>query len=194
MALLTRNQTQIRVTADNFMEFANSPEFDDCLVELVEGEVITIPFPNGDHGEIVIEISSELRNFVKPRRLGRVTGADAGFLLERSEYRGDTVRGLDVAFRRGDKIVGRFPQGLIEAAPDLAVEVMSPSNTVRDINLKIDQLLDAGCSEVWIVDPDRRRVDAHSADGIRVYRDGDAITCPDILPGFELAVSDIFYD
>ena len=80
----------------------------------------------------------------------------------------------------------------IEGAPDLAVEVLSPSNLASDINLKTRQLLDAGAQAVWIVDPATRSVQIHSPQGFTVLREGDALSGGDILPGFSIKVADIF--
>ena len=188
MAVLTRE-----ITVDNFMEVANLPEFADRLVELVDGEISTMALPNAEHGEIIMELGRQVGNHVKPRRLGRVTGADAAFLVERDNY-GDTIRGLDVAFISARKAVGISFREVIEVAPDLAIEVMSPSNTVPDIRRKIAQLINAGCPHVWIVHPDMREVDIHTEDGMKTFRVGDTLSAPDILPGLEIAVSDIFPD
>ena len=180
------------VTADNFLEVASLPEYADCLVELVEGEVVTMGLNNGMHGEIVIEIGRVLGNFVKPRGLGRVTGADAAFVLERNPDGRDTVRGLDIAYISRERAPDPLPQTIIDAVPELAIEIMSPSNTIPDIRLKVRQLLEAGTQAVWIVHPDFREVDVHTVDGAITYREGDTLSGGDILPGFKLAVADIF--
>ena len=83
----------------------------------------------GEPSEIVVELSAELRNFVKPRRLGRVAASDAGVLLEREP---DTVREPDIAFFSVDKIPrGARVRGYYEVAPDIVVEVASPSDSAR---------------------------------------------------------------
>ncbi len=192
MALLTRSPAETRLSVEDFLEIASRPEYTDCLVELVQGEIVTMPPPQTLHGVVLARLAARLFMFVESLGLGYVAAGDAGFVLERNPDGRDTVRGLDIAFIRDDKIPGSFPPGLLEVAPDLAIEIMSPSNTVGDTNLKIDQLLRAGCPQVWIVHPDLRRVDVHSKDGLRAYREGDTLSGGDILPGFELAVSDIF--
>ena len=192
MALLTRPPATTYINVEDFLQIASQPEYADCRVELVEGEIVTMPPPQALHGVVLIRLAARMFMFVEAQGLGYVTAGDAGFLLERDEIHGNTVRGLDVAFIRGDKLPGPFPTGLIDIAPDLAIEIMSPSNTVSDTKLKIEQLLRAGCPEVWIVHPDLRRVDVHSAAGIRSFREGDSLSAPVILPGFEIAVSDIF--
>lgn len=192
MALLTRSPAATRLSAEDFLDVANSPEYADSRVELIEGEIVAMPFNNSLHGWIVIFLGGKLSLFVAQNKLGLVTGADAGFVLERNPDGRDTVRGLDIAFISRAKAPVALPTTWLDVVPDLVVEVMSPSNTVSDTNLKIDQLLRAGCPQVWIVHPDLRRVDVHSAAGIQIYREDDTLSAPDILPGFEIAVSDIF--
>lgn len=151
-----------------------------------------MPFNNGLHGRIVIRLGGKLDQFVDTHALGQVTGADAGFVLERNPDGRDTVRGLDIAFISRERAPGPLSETIIDSVPDLAIEVMSPSNAADDIRLKVRQLLQAGCSQVWVVYPSLREVDVHSADGMRSFREGDTLSAPDILPGFEIAVTDIF--
>ncbi len=190
MALLTRSPA--RISADEFCEMVNSPEYAHQHVELVYGEIVPMPTTNPEHSLIVGNIFGFLWWFVRQHKLGRVHVGDAGVVLERREQGRDTIRGIDIAFISYTKAPTLPQSSFLEVAPDLAIEIMSPSNTVGDTNLKIDQLLRAGCPQVWIVHPDLRRVDVHSLAGMRVYREGDMLSGGDILPGFELAVSDIF--
>ncbi len=190
MALLTRNHASI--SADEFFEMVNSPEYAHQHVELVAGEIVPMPTTNPEHSLIVGNIFALLWWFVRQHKLGRVHVGDAGVVLERHEQGRDTIRGIDIVFISYVKAPTLPQSSFLEVAPDLAIEIMSPSNTVGDTNLKINQLLRAGCPQVWIVHPDLRRVDVHSMDGMRVYREGDTLSGGDILPGFELAVSDIF--
>ena len=192
MALLTRSPADTRLSVEDFLEIANRSEYADCLVELVQGEIVTMPPPQPFHGVVLARLAARLFIFVESLGLGYVAAGDAGFVLERNPDGRDTVRGLDIAFISRAKAPEPLPNTWVEVAPDLAIEIMSPSNTVGDTNLKIDQLLRAGCPQVWIVHPDLRRVDVHSLAGMRVYREGDMLSGGDILPGFELAVSDIF--
>ena len=188
MGVMTR-----RVTADNFLEVASLPEYVDQNIELVNGEIVSMPVTNTEHAETVGRLAVYVGWFAMQNNSGRLYVGDAGIVLERDEVDGDTVRGLDLAFVSYDKAPMRLPTRLIEIAPDLAIEVMSPSNTVGYTRRKIRQLLSMGCPQVWIVHPDLREVDVHSADGgVATYRDGDTLDASDVLPGFTIAVSDIF--
>ena len=187
------NTLTIPVTADNFMEVANLPEFADQNIELVEGEIVTMPVTNRDHSETLGLLALLVGNYVRQRRLGSFYVGDAGVILERNVSGRDTVRGLDFAFISQDR---RQQLGsdtsLLDIAPDLAIEIMSPSNTVYGMRQNVRQLLNAGTREVWVVHPDFREVDVHTNDGRITYGDGDSISGGDILPGLELPVADIF--
>ncbi|MCY4465162.1 MAG: Uma2 family endonuclease [Chloroflexi bacterium] len=187
MATLTR-----QVTADNFLEVANLPEYADRSIELVEGELCEMPVTNNDHSEIESRLSTLIGYYVMLHKLGRTYSGNAGVIVERNPDGRDTVRGLDFVFLSAEKAPRRLPPGLIEIAPDLVIEVISPSNTADDTRLKVRQLLQAGCAQVWIVYPKLREVDVHSSDGIKTYGESDTLAAPDILPGFEIAVADIF--
>lgn len=180
------------VTADNFLEVASLPEYADCAVELVEGEVITMPVSNNQHAETLGELYFVISSFVRQHKLGRTLVGDSGFVLERNPYGRDTVRGIDLAFISKERAPAPLPPSIMDGAPDLAVEIMSPSNTMADTRRKINQLLGAGCRQVWIVHPDLREVDVHTGAGSKVFREGDKLSVPDILPGFEIDVADIF--
>ena len=180
------------MTAEEFMEIANSPEYDDCRVELDQGRIITMSKPNGEHGRIAAEIHLEVGIHARTHGLGQTFITDTAFVVERSARRGDIVRGLDVAFISFDKMPGPPPKTAIEVAPDLAVEVVSPGNSAGDIRRKVRQLLRAGCPLVWVVYPDEREVDVHSISNSTILFEGVTLTGGDVLPGFELAVADIF--
>ncbi|MCY4146643.1 MAG: Uma2 family endonuclease [Chloroflexi bacterium] len=93
MAVLTQS-----VTADAFLDVANLPEYADCAVELVEGEIVTMPLTNNQHGEIVGELYYLISSFARQHNLGRTLVGDTGFILERNPYGRDTARGIDIAF------------------------------------------------------------------------------------------------
>ena len=159
--------------------------------ELIRGVLCETMSTGGEHAEIVVELSAELRNFVKPRRLGRVAASDAGVLLEREP---DTVREPDIAFFSVDKIPrGARVRGYYEVAPDIVVEVASPSDSAREVNDKARMWLSYGVRLVWAVYPDARRVDVHQQSGaMRTLTDGDTLDGGDALPGFAYGVTDVF--
>ena len=159
--------------------------------ELIRGVISETMSTGGEHGEIVMYLGWALQNFVLPRRLGRVTGSDAGVLLERSP---DTVREPDIAFFSAAKIPpGVRVRGYYEVPPDLAVEIASPTDSAAALNDKALMWLRYGARLVWTLHPDARRVDVHTPNGaVRSLTDGDTLDGDDVLPGFTCPVSDIF--
>src|SRR5436305_2103414 len=115
--------TKTLLTAD---ELEQMPDDDSLRTELDEGELITMPPAGEEHGYRGNRIAFLLTSFVSKHRLGRVYGADTGFRLAP-----DTVRSPDVAFVRAERVKAIHSRGFAIGAPDLAVEVFSPSDSVR---------------------------------------------------------------
>ena len=180
------------ISADEFWDMSNSPDYADCNSELVEGRIIDMPRPKQVHAYVATQIGVALANHVTSNDLGIVYASEMGYVLARRPTGRDTVRGIDVSFISGERMPDTRAADWVEGAPDLAVEVLSPSNLASDINLKIRQLLDAGAQAVWIVDPATRSVQIHSPQGFTVLREDDALSGGDILPGFSIKVADIF--
>lgn len=180
------------ISAEGFLEIAGSPEYRDRVVELVEGVIVEMPLPNGEHGEVLALLTIKIGHYVLENSLGRIATGDAGFILERNPGGRDTVRGMDLAFIGRSKAPAPLPNTFLEYAPDLAVEVISPSNDAADIRLKICQLLDAGTALIWIVYPDLRIVDVHTRGGVTTMTAADTLGGGDVLPGFEIPVREIF--
>ena len=159
--------------------------------ELIRG-VLCETMPTGQrHGTIVMNLGGELRNYIKPRRLGTLVGSDAGVLVERDP---DTVREPDIAFTS----VERMPLGddldtYAEAIPDLVVEVVSPNDKPPEVREKARMWLSHGVRLVWVVYPETRSVDVYQADAPTVTLDDtQSLDGLDVLPGFSCAVADIF--
>ena len=164
------------------------PDDDSVRTELDEGELITLPPAGFDHGDVGVQITLLLGSFVKKHRLGRVLSADTGFRL-----RNDTVRAPDVAFVRASRVETVKSKGFGKGAPDLAVEVFSPSDSVRQLMRKVKQYFAAGTHTVWIVYPERKEVQVLEAGGAdRLLGSGDMIEAPELLPGFSVAVAEFF--
>ena len=159
--------------------------------ELIRG-VLCETMPEGqEHGEIVSNLVILLGNFIKPRKLGRLTASDAGVLLEREP---DTVREPDVAFFSAAKLPPSVRvTGYSEVVPDLVVEVVSPNDGRWEVNDKARMWLGYGVALVWVVNPDTRTVDVHRAGWpVTVLAGADILDGLDVLPGFTCAVNEIF--
>ena len=178
------------ISAEMFLDYVE--QIDDRIVELVEGVIVDMSRPGWEHGEILSFIHGMVALYVRKNGLGRVAVGDTGFLLERREDGKDTVRGIDLAFIGKDNTAKLPRAGWTTIAPDLAVEVISPSNKASDIQLKIRQLLAAGTSLVWVVYPELRSIAIHRADGATTLSENDLLSGGGVLPGFEVRVADIF--
>jgi Uma2 family endonuclease len=173
------------LTAD---ELEQMPDDDSVQIELDEGELITMPPAGEGHGHIGSAIDTELGYFVKKHKLGRVYVADTGFRLGR-----DTVRAPDVAFVRKERVEAIRSEGFAKGAPDLAVEVFSRSDSVRQLKRKVKQYLASGCRTVWVIYSRRKQVDVHEASGVvRTLGEDEMLEAPELLPGFSIKVAELF--
>ena len=147
--------------------------------------------PSGfPHGALTATLAQLLANHVKPNKLGTVYGAETGFFIQRDP---DTVRAPDVAFVRADRLKNLPKRGFFPAAPDLAVEVLSPDDSAGEVLHKVQQWLDAGTISVWIVDPERERFVVYRKDQpTRVLEKSDDVTDEQLLPGLRLKLSEVF--
>lgn len=163
----------------------------DAHVELVKGEIVTMPPAGYEHGEIALAVGSLLREFVRRHKLGKTYAAETGFILSRHP---DTVRAPDAAFVTAARAAQQTRrQGFFDGAPDLAVEVVSPEDTVDEIDTKVLEYLQAGTKLVWVVHPRIQTITVYrSLDQVRVLTANDTLDGNDVLPGFALAVREIF--
>ena len=189
MATITRTH---RMTAEEFFDDPNVPE----RAELVDGLVVVrgeasdvTPFPPPIHAWIVYNLYDRLTDWVRPRGLGRVLGDGTPYQLGPG-----IVRGPDVSFIRADRLPGGPPRrGGWPFAPDLAVEVLSPSDTHAEVRRKLANYFGAGTRLVWLVDPDERGIEVHAphAAGVWVAETG-TLNGGDVLPGFTVLAADVF--
>ncbi|MBI3411009.1 MAG: Uma2 family endonuclease [Planctomycetes bacterium] len=174
------------ITAEEFARIPDPP--DGSQQELVRGVIITMLPPGGMHGVSCSKVNRRIGNFVEEKNLGTVTANDTGFVTERNP---DSVRGPDVAFW-SRKRLSEIPLGYIEVAPDLAVEVLSPSNPSKKIRTKLKEYFEKGVSMVWIVAPEDRTVTVYrSSDEGRLLHENADLSGEEILPGFSCKVADL---
>jgi Uma2 family endonuclease len=166
-------------------QFEQLPD-DGMRHELDEGELIAVPPTFGRHAKIQAETAYRLRNFAGSRDLGLVL-VEAGFRLKR-----DTVCAPDVSFIRAERTRTLDLDRRFECAPDLAVEVISPSETAADIAHKVSHYLHAG-AVVWVLYPKDRTVHVfETSKNARVLEADDLLEDHILLPGFSVRVSELF--
>ena len=175
------------VTADELLAMPD----DGYRYELVKGELIRMSPPGNEHGITAMNIGAPLHQHVKRNKLGAVYAAETGFLIYQNP---DSVRAPDVAFVRQERVdeAGRV-KGYWVGAPDLAVEVVSPSDTVREVEGKVAEWLEAGAQMVWVVSPKLHTVTVYrSLTDIKTLTEKDTIDGGDVVPGFQISVAEIF--
>lgn len=161
------------------------------LCELVAGELVREPPPGEDHGRVAANVLILMGGFVREHGLGRAYGAETGFVIARDP---DTVRAPDAAFVTTERLEAARRRGpYLEGAPDLAVEVISPSNSGIALAAKVRDYLAAGAQAVWVVEPSRRTVTVHRPGRPpETLSSGEVLDGGPVLPGFRLPVRDLF--
>jgi Uma2 family endonuclease len=158
--------------------------------ELLRGEIIVSPPPGYLHSKRSTRFTAILVRFADESGLGTVL-AETGFLLQRDP---ETVLGPDIVFIRADRLpVDAEETTYLELAPDLVVEVVSPSNSASEMHDKVLTYLEAGVRLVLVLEPKRRTVTVHTPDRVaRTLVVGETLNGGDVLPGFSVPVADLF--
>jgi Uma2 family endonuclease len=159
--------------------------------ELVEGELRQMSPAGHNHGKIAARLGAELFRHVEEHDLGEVYAAETGFKLKSDP---DYVRAPDAAFVRRERVeqVGDA-QGYFPGAPDLAAEVVSPGDSVGEVEEKVEEWLDAGASLVWIVSPKLRTVTVYrSRTDVTTLTEKDTLDGGEVVPGFNYPLAKLF--
>lgn len=157
--------------------------------ELVNGELV-MSNSGAEHGYIAIILSTILYSFVRSHKLGIVLDSSTAFTLKTGNKRSP-----DVSFIAKERLQGlkKLPKGFWQGSPDLAVEVLSPSNTVEEIHNKIIEYFENDTKLVWVINPEEEYVLIyHSPKPDRFLTHQDMLDGEEIIPGFQMAVDDLF--
>lgn len=156
--------------------------------ELVDGEIVAMSPAGLRHGAIAIELSTLLNAVVRRDGLGRCFDGQTGFRLPSGN-----VRSPDIAFVQAARLpTGFMDDGFGEVVPDLAVEIVSPTDTERDVLGKVGEYLEAGVRLVWIVDPRRERAIVYRAlTDVRSLSVDEELDGEDVVPGFRARLREV---
>ena len=160
--------------------------------EVVDGELVMSPKNDFFHGDICSELLTALRTFVRANRLGAVLDSSTGFWMKNRN-----CRAPDISFvtRARLRAVGfrRTTREFFPGAPDLAVEILSPSNTRAEIDERLRDFFESGAQIAWVIDPDKQRVEVcHPPTRRKLIGSGGLLEGEHLLPGFNHPIADLF--
>lgn len=156
--------------------------------EISAGELITMPPAKSLHSRIATKLFKLLIAALE-RAQSSEAFAEAGYVLSRDPL---TIRQPDISVLSRQRVQSTGEDEYIEGAPDLAVEIVSPSDSAEDLQIKVDQYLSAGAKQVWVVYPKAKCVHVFSATGLRVFSEMQTLQAGDLLPEFSVQVRDLF--
>jgi len=183
---------QVQVEAKRMtLEEAKQINPDEQPGELVRGVFVPMSRPTVRHGFVTAKVVFVLMRYLEQNPIGQVVCNDAGFVLEQQP---DTLRGPDVGVILKERIPAEgLPDDWWEGAPDLAVEIVSRTQTAHDLARKALEYLQAGTKMVWVVDPESKTVAVYTPPNhIRVLREDETLDGGEVLPNFQIRVGDLF--
>ena len=168
-------------------EFSRLPA-DGARHEMNAGELITLPPPKSLHSLTSLAVLEALQPYLRQYPLGRAI-PEAGYILFREPL---TIRQPDVSVLSKARIDATPEDSYFEGAPELAIEIVSPSDAAEDLQLKVHQYLDAGAKQVWVLYPKTKNVHVFEATRISVLSGDEILSGGALLPGFAVTVSELF--
>ncbi|MCI0845699.1 MAG: Uma2 family endonuclease [Chloroflexi bacterium] len=179
--------TAQKVTAEELLQMPD----DGLRYELVKGELVKMAPAGSEHGDLAMRVGWRLGQYVENHNLGKVFAAETGFRIASNP---DTVRAPDVAFiSKGRVEEAGLVEGYWPGAPDLAVEVISPTDIYTAVQAKVLDWLDAGTLMVAVVNPRQQTVTVYrSRTDITILTGNDILDGQDVVPGWTLVIRDFF--
>ncbi|GAB4582060.1 MAG: hypothetical protein Fur0022_48130 [Anaerolineales bacterium] len=183
-----KSQKQKLITAEEFAEMDELGR-----AELINGRIIEMPPPQNRHGRCESKFTIRIGNFVEANKLGIVMSGENGIYIQRNP---DTVRAADVTFISYAQWAKQVDKdGYLEIAPELIVEILSPSDSWTKVMTKLRDYFSIGVRLVWVADTETRIVHAfRSPTDVREFKEGEELPGDEVLPGFSVAVAELFAD
>jgi len=168
-------------------EFARLPK-DGACHEMNAGELLTLPPPKLLYSGIASTIHFKLQAFLDPLGTSKAL-SEAGYILSREPL---TIRQSDISVVARERIRNTDPDNYVEGAPELAVEIVSPSDSAEDLEIKTKQYLQNGAQQVWILHPRTRTVHVFSGSDAIILNENQVLEGGRVLPGFAVPVASLF--
>lgn len=174
----------------DYQRFCEMPENRDRLFEFIDGEIIE-KMPSFEPSELATEIIYYLKHYLKQNPIGRLTAPDGSYIM--SDDDDPDVFIPDVGYISNERL-GKIPEREVPVPPDLAVEIKSPTDRLRAIRRKAEKYLFYGTRMVWVIFPETKTVEVYDieSEDVQILGIEDILSGGNVLPGFTLAVKDIF--
>lgn len=177
--------TEKRINGEDLLEMG---DIGPC--ELIDGRIVSMSPTGGEHAHIESQLDFELKLFVRGKKIGWVLVGEVGIYTRHSP---DRVRAADVAFISRERLPAGLVRGFLDVAPELVVEIMSPTDRWQDVRQKIEEYFSAGVIWVWVVEPENRTVLVYdSPTEARKFIEGESLLGEGVLEGFALDVAGLF--
>ena len=158
--------------------------------ELIDGRIVRMNPIGRSHAYVAANLSMALNQFVRQQKLGEVLVGEIGIFIQRKP---DRIRAADVVFVSKERLAQTTASGYLKTAPDLVVEIISPTDRWQTVRDKLEEYFAIGVHRVWIVEPETRAVLVYrSVTEMNRLGEGDVISGEGVLEGFSLPVSELF--
>jgi Uma2 family endonuclease len=177
------------MTIEEFETFLETTSDDGMHYELYDGEIIAFPTPEMNHGIAVSLLLNFIWNFIRERNLGRA----ANRVAYKPTHQSASFYQLDAAYCSYKRFPKEAYSQFIKQAPEICIEVVSPSNSRKEINRKIADYLKGGAQQVWIVYPTARQIYVYTAEStFHIYQNDDVLDGGNTLSGFKLPLAELW--